>query len=149
MILQALKGYYDRKAADPESGIAPEGWEWKEIPFVVVLEEKGHLFQIEDTREGDGKQKRAKQFLVPQGVKKTSGIAANLLWDTANYVLGVGEKDEGKLAKQKQAFIERVQTEMPGSKRKNVILHFLSTINDATLEKLSQWEDIYKSNPNI
>ena len=41
MILQALKEYYDRKAkpvgksgpADPESGIAPLGWEWKRIPF--------------------------------------------------------------------------------------------------------------------
>ena len=32
MILQALKDYYDRKAADPESGIAPLGWERKEIP---------------------------------------------------------------------------------------------------------------------
>ena len=27
MILQALKEYYDRKAADPDSGIAPVGWE--------------------------------------------------------------------------------------------------------------------------
>ena len=26
MILQALKEYYDRKAADPDSGIAPLGW---------------------------------------------------------------------------------------------------------------------------
>ena len=27
MILQALKEYYDRKADDPDSGIAPEGFE--------------------------------------------------------------------------------------------------------------------------
>ena len=33
MILQALKDYYDRKAADPESGIASLGWERKEIPI--------------------------------------------------------------------------------------------------------------------
>ena len=32
MILQALYDYYERKAADPESTVAPEGWEWKEIP---------------------------------------------------------------------------------------------------------------------
>lgn len=36
MILQALKEYYDRKASDPESDIAPEGWRWKEIPFIIV-----------------------------------------------------------------------------------------------------------------
>ena len=37
MILQALKEYYDRKAADPDSGIAPLGWETKELPFLVTL----------------------------------------------------------------------------------------------------------------
>jgi CRISPR-associated protein Csd1 len=76
MILQALKEYYDRKAADPGSGIAPEGWERKEIPFIMVLDRKGKLLQIEDTREGIGKKKRARSFIVPQAVKKTSGIAA-------------------------------------------------------------------------
>ena len=30
MILQALYEYYQRKAEDSESGIAPEGWEWKD-----------------------------------------------------------------------------------------------------------------------
>ena len=34
MILQALKEYYDRKAADPESGIASEGFEKRiTIPY--------------------------------------------------------------------------------------------------------------------
>ena len=32
MILQALYEYYQRKAADPGSTIAPHGLEWKEIP---------------------------------------------------------------------------------------------------------------------
>ena len=41
MILQALKEFYDRKAADPNSGIAPLGWEWKEIPFLIVLKNDG------------------------------------------------------------------------------------------------------------
>ena len=31
MILQALYEYYQRKAADPGSTIAPHGLEWKEI----------------------------------------------------------------------------------------------------------------------
>ena len=31
MILQALYEYYQRKAADPGSTIAPRGLEWKEI----------------------------------------------------------------------------------------------------------------------
>ena len=68
MILQALKEYYDRKAADPDSGIAPLGWERKEIPFLVVLNGDGMPVAIEDTRERVEKKLRAKSFLVPQSV---------------------------------------------------------------------------------
>jgi len=157
MILQALKEYYDRKAADPESGIAPEGWEWKEIPFVVVLNAKGNLVQIEDTREGEGKKKRAKRFLVPQGVKKTSGIAANLLWDAADYVFGIMntdgldsekvEKATIRAPEQKKAFIKRIKDELPETDRTKAILSFLSTIERTTLERISVWRDIYEDSP--
>ncbi|HDR15909.1 MAG TPA: hypothetical protein ENN79_10595, partial [Desulfobacteraceae bacterium] len=41
MILQALKEYYDRKADDPDSEMAPPGFEWKEIPFILVLKADG------------------------------------------------------------------------------------------------------------
>ena len=74
MILQALKSYYDRKTQDPDGEIAPQGFEWKEIPFIIVLDDKGNLVQIEDTRTITGKKKRAKSFLVPQGEKRTSGV---------------------------------------------------------------------------
>ena len=59
MILQALKEYYDRKAGDPDSGIAPLGWERKEIPFLILLAEDGSLARVEDTQETVGKKKRA------------------------------------------------------------------------------------------
>ena len=41
MILHSLKEYYDRKASDPESQMAPPGFEWKEIPYVIVLDDNG------------------------------------------------------------------------------------------------------------
>lgn len=66
MILQALKSYYDRLAADPESSIPRVGWEYKEIPFIIVLNPDGSLVSIEDTREGEGRQRTAKAFLVPK-----------------------------------------------------------------------------------
>ena len=159
MILQALKDYYDRKAADPESGIAPEGWEWKEIPFIVVLNGKGNFVQIEDTREGEGKKKRGKLFLVPQGVKKTSGVAANLLWDTAGYIFGIvntnglddakAQKAAFRAPEQKKTFIERIKTELIETDRTKVVLNFLSTIDRETLEKTSAWKDIFETNPLI
>ncbi len=55
MIFQALCDYYQCKASDPGSGIAPEGFEKKEIPFVLVIDEDGLLNAIEDTREYEGK----------------------------------------------------------------------------------------------
>ncbi|HSM89867.1 MAG TPA: type I-C CRISPR-associated protein Cas8c/Csd1, partial [Desulfobacterales bacterium] len=82
MILQALKEYYDRKAADPDA-LAPPGFERKEIPFVILLKKDGTPVRLENTVEGEGKEKRAKRFLVPQGVKKSCNIAANLLWGNA------------------------------------------------------------------
>ena len=109
MILQALKEYYDRKAADPDSGIAPLGWERKEIPFVIVLREDGSLVQVENTQEFVGKKKRAKPFLVPQGVKRSSGVASNLLWDNVEYVTGIVCKVKPDLvATQHAAFLERL-----------------------------------------
>jgi CRISPR-associated protein Csd1 len=74
MILQALKEYYDRKSDDPNSGMAPPGFEWKEIPFIVVLNKNGEPVSIEETYEGEEKNRRAKRFLVPQGVNPTTQL---------------------------------------------------------------------------
>ena len=91
MILQALCGYYDRKARDPDEALAPPGFEWKEIPFVILLRTDGTFLDIQDTREGAGRNRRAKLFLVPQGSVRPGVKAyetAFLLWDNPLYVLG-------------------------------------------------------------
>lgn len=91
MILQALNDYYQRKMFDPDPAkrLPVFGFEDKEIPFILELSADGQLVGIKDTRTVVGKKKIAARYLVPQGVKKTSGIAANLLWDNAEYVLGL------------------------------------------------------------
>lgn len=150
MILQALKEYYDRKAADPDSNIAPEGWEWKEIPFIIVLDHDGNLVQIEDTREGEGKKKRAKTFLVPQGEKRASGVKANLLWDNAGYVFGIDIKgDKERAGKQKKAFLERLRNELGDIKEIQVIIKFLENISENRLTKEACWQEITETNPNL
>lgn len=110
MILQALYEYYQRNAAIPESGIAPEGFEWKEIPFIIVIDKEGKFIRLEDTREGEGKKKRGKAFLVPQGEKKASGIKANLLWDGPEYVLGANPRGRDDVLERHAVFIERYRT---------------------------------------
>ena len=112
MILQALKGYYDRKAADPESGIAPFGWERKEIPYLIVLDRDGRLVNVEDTQERIGKKLRARAFAVPQSVKRTVGIEPYFLWDNVEYVTGIVCKEGGnpsRVARQHEAFMDRLR----------------------------------------
>ena len=94
MILQALTDYYRRKCDDPDPAqrLPAFGLEQKEIPFILEINAAGELLQLRDTRELQGKKKVARIYRVPMGVKKTSGVAANLLWDTLEYVLGVDTK---------------------------------------------------------
>lgn len=97
MILSALKEYYEREAADPESDIAMEGYEWKEIPYLINIDRNGNFVMIESTVEQTDKKKRGKRFLVPQGIKRANGVYPNLLWDTPEYALGVkmaGKKEQ-------------------------------------------------------
>jgi CRISPR-associated protein Csd1 len=106
MILQALKEYYDRKA-----GLPRLGFEEKEIPYVIVLDAKGAPVDLRATHEGEGKKRRAKKYLVPQSVKRSVGIAANLLWDNPEYVLGIDLKGKpDRAAEQHAVFMQRVGT---------------------------------------
>ena len=153
MILQELVHYYERKAADPDSGIAPEGWELKEIPFVIVIDCDGHFVDLEDTRDGEGKKKRGKVFLVPQGEKKTSGIKANLLWDNLEYVLGADAPGkEGKAAAKHEAFVKRVNEtlgEAEADCAATALLSFLKNLNLDAFVGLPLWEEIRDVNPNL
>lgn len=100
MILQALKGYYDRKLREGE--IAQDGWIQGGLDFLLELDEQGNLLHISDLRESDGKKFKSHQTLLPnigkQALKHTnSGKDANLLWDNANFVFGLGEKGDARL----------------------------------------------------
>jgi CRISPR-associated protein Csd1 len=108
MILQALKEYYDRLAADPESGIAPEGWIQGGIDFLIELDVDGKFLGIQSLQEQNGKKKVPKPMLVPNIGKQASkhtmnGKDANLLWDNASFVLGLGDKGDLRLGSMIQA----------------------------------------------
>lgn len=116
MILQALNDYYQRKTRLPGSDLAPPGFEHKPIPYLVVLTANGAFAALEDTREGEGKKKVAKTFCVPQTVKRSSGVAANLLWDNPGYLFGVDAKGKPERAwEQHQAFVAAIQERFSAS----------------------------------
>lgn len=115
MILQALYEYYQRKAQDPDSQIAPQGFEWKEIPFVIVIDSKGNFVQLESTYEGEGKEKRSKRFLVVKTAARSGGKSwetTNVFWDHYGYVLahpkGSADKEILQATMQQSAFIKTV-----------------------------------------
>ena len=111
MILQALKGYYDRKVADPESEIAPEGFEKKELQFLIVIDEDGKFISIEDTREKIGKRLIGKTFLLPRSIGRAGSKSYEttfLLWDHIGYLLGLPSEDE-KSPKQHKTWIDKLQ----------------------------------------
>jgi len=112
MILQALYEYYERKAKLGE--IAPVGFEWKSIPFLIVIDKEGNLKGLKDTREKVEKKLIAKSFLVPQGLGRSGGGSwkvTNLLWDHWGYVLGYPKGDALKDRKKRQALLETIKNE--------------------------------------
>jgi len=153
MILQALKDYYDRKAADPESGIAPMGFEWKEIPFVLAIDETGRLVNVENTTEGQGKQRRAKRFLVPQAVKRSVNVLANLLWDNPEYSLGMALKGKPeRVEEQHRSFRERIESlGANGDAGVSAVLRFLSCADRIEQARSfgEAWEEMTKHSANL
>ncbi|HOD29495.1 MAG TPA: type I-C CRISPR-associated protein Cas8c/Csd1 [Syntrophales bacterium] len=107
MILQVLKEYYDRKAADPDSDIAPEGFEKKAIPFIVVIKSDGEFVNLKSTREKVGERNVAKPFLLPRSMTRTGSKSHKttfLLWDHIGYLFGYPENDP-KADKQHQTWL--------------------------------------------
>lgn len=153
MILQALYDYYRRKVADsdPARRLPAFGLEDKEIPFIIELTPEGRSLGIVDTRQIEGKKKVARRYLVPKGVKRSSGVAANLLWDTAEYVLGVDTRGKPeRVAEQHAAFRQRV-AELPEASRQDAgiqaLERFYANGGVAELSSDAAWPEILEGNP--
>lgn len=162
MILQELYRYYQRKPELPR-----EGFEFKDIPFVIELSREGEIIQFEDTRTQEGRRKRAKSYLVPQGEKKSVNVAANLLWGNVEYVLGLPDskklderKAKGKeaeyherLQQMHKAFLDKVLALADAAKEDEGVRAVLSFLSHIELEKLQRheqiWKEIEETNPNL
>jgi CRISPR-associated protein Csd1 len=107
MILQALKEYYLKK------DLPPQGFEKRQLPFLIIISPKGRFLNLEKTEEGGV----ARQFLVPKDRHITGKNAykiANILWDHYGYVLG------------KPKDIEKKSVEMANRQ----LVSFISVVNE-------------------
>ena len=106
MILQALVAYYDRQHAVGK--IAPPGWLEQGIGWIVHIDANGRPTALECTYDKPATCKEPKTFTVPAHTfgARTGAIAPYVLWDTAEYTLGLGKK---KVAEKLTAFTKRIK----------------------------------------
>lgn len=166
MILQALYDYYLRRQADvdPARRLPAFGLEQKEIGFILEVDESGQLHAIIDARQMSGKKKIGTSFLVPISVKRASGIAANLLWDNAEYVLAIPDVKKleaaqakqgqaeylARLIKMQQAFRDRI-SKLPARAQSDAglcgVLAFLDANPAEQVRRFEAYAEISASNP--
>lgn len=152
MILQALNEYYQRKTRLPDNSLAPLGFEHKEIPFLIVLTADGNFVSFDDTREGAGKKKTAKSYLVPQTVKRSSGVVANMLWDHSGYVFGVDNKGKPERAKEQHlAFVETIRSRFFDYNDLGIcaVLSFFEQANFENVFSHPLWPEILETGANL
>lgn len=154
MILHALTRYYQRKAAS-DGNVAPEGFENKEIPFVIVLDKTGKFIQLEDTREQQGKKKIGRKFLVPKGLGRAGSKSyevSNILWDHYGYVLAHPKEDDEKsdiwAQNQHKSFIAKVdelKQALPEDAGIQAVSAFLAQANEVAKVRLAEgWQECAK-----
>jgi len=161
MILQALADYYQRLADEGSGDVAPEGFQSKEIPFLITIDRQGRFKGFIDTREGEGKNRRARSFMVPREEKRAGQKAweiANLLWDNQGYVLGCcTKKDQGqqkaldKAQGQHSSFRKRIEDTFTGTRPAAVqaVLAFLEHPDQAAMSKDPIWPEIMEKGGNL
>lgn len=160
MILKALYDYYHRC-----DEVAPAGFEFKEISFLIKLSNDGHFKGIIDQRIDN---KKGSIYLVPKGVGRSSSPVANILWDNCSYVLGFTEanlpsektltvqqeakrkKEQLKNIKNHRVFVNKVEelcSSIPNSKSIQAVQAFYHSeeCSLSTFESDVQWENLKKN----
>lgn len=151
MILKSLTDFYEALSA--EGKIEKVGWSSAKISFALVLDLQGNLLQVTDIREEKQRGKKTvflpQEISLPSPVKRSSGVAANFLWDSASYLLGADEK--GKPERSRKCFEaarkkhEALLKNVEDDRAKAVLLFFESWVPEQTPEHLAvkeYWQEI-------
>lgn len=152
MILQSLTRLYDRLLA--EGHLEAPGFQKKEILWLIGLNPDGTVASLRPT--GRGKE-RPKRFAVPSEIKKSVNIAANLLWENAEYALGVpkakaDEKQAAKVPARHAAFTQRIRqlpTEVLADEGVRAVLAFLDKGDLSALQASEDWAELTGGGANV
>ena len=152
MILQALTSYYERMTQEQVPDLEPEGFKRVAIPFVIVLRKDGSLSGIDDTRTGEGRQTRARTYIVPKIFEgsRTVNVKANLLWDKTSYVFGVSQEGTPKRLKaQKDNFLSTILDYFPNQDADDGVRAVVNFIkhHQESIKAHTEWEEIKTKDP--
>ncbi|MBO9315851.1 MAG: type I-C CRISPR-associated protein Cas8c/Csd1 [Chloroflexus sp.] len=143
MILQALYNYYTILCADPDVDIAEPGYSKVSVSYALNLSSDGKLIGIIPlfslVQQGKKSVERPRRMNVPQQVKRSVNIEANVLCDNAAYVLGLTEKeakDPNYARKRFESFRDRniAILSKVNSEVARAITTFLQTYDPATAQ---------------
>ncbi len=146
MILQVLYDYYQRK----KDTLPQEGFELKEIKFLIVIDNHGKFVDLQDIREN----RKGKHYLLPKSIGRSgsnSWQTAFLLWDHTGYVLA-HPKSESKESiemanKQHSTFLKKIN-DLPVDVLKDdgvqAVLLFYSTNQLDEVKNHAAWNDCAK-----
>lgn len=147
MILKALYDYYHRN----KDKLAPFGWEYKQIGFIIVLDKDGHFLRFEDRRIDS---ETATEFLVKREVDRSGAPVANYLYDKSEYVFGYSKekkKDKNDVLKYFNTFKEKIKdiyARHSEHKDMKAVFAFYQQEPAEMLEAMQQaplWPDIQKN----
>lgn len=104
MILQSLVTYYEDLLAQEK--LARPGWSRVKVSYALNLGGDGALLDVVPLLNPEQRGKKEvfvpRELNLPTPIKRSSGIAANFLWDNSSYLLGVDNK--GKPQRSKECF---------------------------------------------
>ncbi len=116
MILQALTRYYDILSNDPDSDIASPGYSSTGVSFGLNISEKGELTDViplfEQVQRGKKLEDKPKRMIVPEQVKKASGIISNFMCENNAYILGISDNNKNDYASRRFEEFRRFHKEV-------------------------------------
>jgi CRISPR-associated protein Csd1 len=159
MILKALYDYYQRCG-----NLAPYGMDYKEIPFIIVIDYDGHFLRIEDRRIDN---KNAQKFLVVKGMRAGTLPKPYIFWDNVEYVLNYSKANESlsdsdandqkkieeraeeiaKIEAKNIAFINKckeISETFPNNQKFKAVCAFYENNGLESVQKDPLWNDILK-----
>ena len=146
-MLASLVGAYERMAARGE--VPPLGYSSQRVGFLISLDDDGYPAHQPVSLLNDQPTKKVAPFIVvPQPVKRTSGVAPNFLWDKTAYVLGVTAGEGKRVADEHAAFVAFHEQVLAAANDIGLIalLNFLHRWSPEKFETLGWPEDMKDQN---